>query len=108
MSISKKNAVSIAVTRKDRTKDGAGGYTTTSSAITGSPFTGRKIRRVNKQAILVDGRPGDIQIDQIILVFALGVDVRIGDVCTVGTKSYTVRSVREYSRSIQADVEMVK
>ena len=103
MSISKRNAVSITVTRVTRTKDDAGGYTETTSAITGSPFSGRKIRI--KKPVLIDARPGDMQIDQIVLVFDAGVDIRINDICTVGGKSYKVTDFRPYTRSIQADVE---
>ncbi len=109
MSISKHNAVSIAVTRKPvRTRDGAGGYTSTPAAISGSPFAGRKIRRkVRTDLTLIEAAPGDKQIEQIVLAFDAGVDIRVEDLCTIGGKTYKVTGVRSYTRSVQADVEMV-
>jgi hypothetical protein len=104
MSISKRNAVSIAVTRATRTSDGAGGYTSTLPAISGSPFAGRKIRI--KRPVLIDASPGDVSIDLIVLVFDAGTDIRVDDICTIGSKAYRVTAVREYTRSVQADVEL--
>jgi hypothetical protein len=102
MTISKRNTVSIIVKRKTRTKDGVGGYTASFSEITGSPFAGRKIR--SRKPVLVEGVPGDVEVDQVVLVFDTGTDIQIEDVCTVKGKEFTVQAVREYTRSLQADV----
>jgi hypothetical protein len=103
----KVNAVSVTVERKTRTSDGAGGYTVELDAITGSPFSCRLIRRMFRSPVLIEGRPADMAVDQIILVFPPDTDIRPNDVCTVSSASYTVTGVRSYLRSVQADVEMV-
>lgn len=103
MGLTKKNLVSITVERKTRTSDGAGGYTTSDKAITGSPFAGRKIRI--RKPVLVDGIPSDVEVDTIVLAFNAGTDIKIEDICTVNSKCYIVRGVRNYTRSLQADVE---
>ncbi|MCE5199799.1 hypothetical protein LLG39_12580 [bacterium] len=109
MSIVKPNQVSITVDRETRTKDGAGGYTTSSTPITGSPFVGRKIRRDFKGQPnnLQHATPGDMLVTEDVLVFPANSDIRIGDICTVGNVTYKVQYVRNYRRSVQADVKAV-
>jgi len=109
MSISKKNSISIIVERASvRTSDGAGGYTSTPIAISGSPFTGRKIRRkVNTNPTLIESRPGAAEISELVLVFPLTASLKEGDIATVGTRKYTIKTIRTYTRSIQADAEAI-
>lgn len=109
MSITKKNAVSITVKSKTRTKDSAGGYTYTSASISGSPFSGRIIRRSSgKTLVLNEAAPADLNIDKVVLVFPAGTAIKKNYICTVSGIDYTVVGVRTYSRSVQADVEAVK
>lgn len=109
MAITKKNVVSIAVTEKVRTKDGAGGYTFTEQAIAGSPFMGRIIRReCGSTLVLNESQPADLNIDQVVLIFPVGTAIKKNHICTVNGVQYTVLGVRGYSRSVQADVEAVK
>jgi hypothetical protein len=105
VSITKKNEISIAVTRKVRAQSGAGGYTETTAAIVGSPFAGRRIIRKIPQ--VVDGVPGLVTIDTEIFVFPTAAGIRYGDICTVAGKTYQVRGIRMYSRNKQAEVEMI-
>jgi len=107
MSIAKKNLVSITVERKTRTSDGAGGHTIVLTAITGSPFSGRKIR--TRKPVMIDGVASDVMTEQIILVFNVGTVILPEDVCTIdSTKCFKVRAIREYTRSVQADVERLQ
>jgi hypothetical protein len=106
MAIAKKNLVSITVKRKTRTSNGGGGYTTNPTEITGSPFSGRKLR--TRKPVLIEDGPSNIEVDEIVLVFNAGTDIQIGDICTVGLKDFNVCSLREYTRSLQADVEVAK
>lgn len=106
MSIAKKNLVSIVVEQKTRTSDGAGGFTVALAAITGSPFAGRKIR--TRKPVMIEGVPSDVMTEQIVLVFATGTSIKPEDVCTVDSKCFRVRAVRNYTRSIQADVERLE
>jgi hypothetical protein len=105
MSITKKNAVTITVQRKTRSSDGAGGYTVTRSAVTGSPFTGRLIRK--QPLALAKASPGDLQVAELVLVFPAGPDIRVDDICTISGTEYVVQGVRSYTRSVQADVKSV-
>lgn len=109
MAITKPNQVSIAVVRvTDRTSDGAGGYNPTESAVTGSPFAGRLIRKAAiRTGAMIDAPQGRVALDEIVLAFPAGSDIRDGDVCTVDDVAYTVQVVRTYSRSVQADVVAV-
>ncbi len=109
MSITKPNEISIAVTRLGaRTSDGAGGYTGSAAAITGSPFSGRFIRKPTlRPEGIAAGTQGQVANDQIVLVFPAGSDIRTGDICTVDSVAYTVQIARSYRRSVQADVEAV-
>lgn len=104
--ITKPNHVSIVATRvTSRASDGAGGYVPTSSAIPGSPFAGRILRKAAiRTSGQIEARQGDISIDEVVLVFPAGSDIRAGDVCMVGDTSYTVQAPRSYKRSVQADV----
>jgi len=104
--ITKPNEVSIAVKRvTSRVSDGAGGYTLTETAITGSPFLGRLVRKATASSEgLQQAEQGDILRDKVVLVFPAGSDIRAGDTCTVSSVEYTVQLARSYSRSVQADV----
>lgn len=100
------NTVSVESYRSVRITDGAGGYTRTEVEIAGSPFIGRLVRRV--RPAMIDGVPGQAVQEQIILVFPAQTDVQVGDREVVSNVSYKVKTVRSYSRSIQADVEAIR
>jgi hypothetical protein len=106
--IAKQNDVTITVERETRTSDGGGGYTTTSDPIEGSPFSGRRILRSLRQVTVIEGRPGDALVTQLVLVFPVGAVIKSGDICTVNKEVFSVIGVRTYRRSVQADVEAVR
>jgi len=106
--MTKVNSVSIAVTRPSRTSDGAGGFTINLVSISGSPFAGRKMRRTpeNSRTPNADGA-GNAVINEEVFVFPAGTVIREDDICTVGGVAYRVKSIRIYTRSVQADVKAV-
>ncbi|MFA6666132.1 MAG: hypothetical protein WCT06_06140 [Armatimonadota bacterium] len=101
----KKNQVSIAVKRPQRTPDGAGGFTVEMQEVTGSPYAGRLLRK--KDPIQVNSVAADMIFERLVLVFPPNADIRAEDICTVGRYDWRVRFVRGYSRSLQVDVEAV-
>jgi hypothetical protein len=106
MTITKKTAATITVTRKTRTADGAGGVTLSWAAITGSPFTGRKARP--HKPTLAEMNAGDVQVIDMVLIFPSTATVQVNDKCTVSSIDYIVTAVRSYSREVQADCTAVE
>lgn len=104
--MNKATRVSIIVKRKTRVSDGQGRYVATYSKIIGSPFIGNLIRA--RKPVFIEGRPGDVVVDNLVLVFPAGADILPDDVCEVGSSVYTVQTVRSYTSGIQADVIEVK
>jgi hypothetical protein len=107
MVVVKPNEVSVSVVRKTRTTDGAGGFTIVESAITGSPFACRLIRRTSTTYSNIDAVPGDMMLTQHVLVFPASATVQIDDICTIGTDRYRAIDVRSYARTVQVDIEAV-